>query len=401
MKKLAILLFLLFSILGCGGSKEKKEEPVKLIPYLYKNIYDNGPKVQNIVKVNLVDINSESEIKRIPTIEELKAVFKDLMEIYPNKENHFAIFVLPISSSLTSSTLDKSGIAIYDIRKVGDKEIEVMDFKYQLEYEIMTIKPDFIGRLGFIEYKNIIPIEIGSSIKGFINKNGEPYFSKDSMNSYILLNNSHQTLGTLYLTSENDKIKEISFYSANSALTENENKEMENIILNNEIKEGSNLSKKLENLYYNKPKFKLTRKQWGKNISKYFSSEKIIYVEKEDKGTYFNQNLYLTENIGIFNSWNKKSNKLTNLSIVGAQIENSEKLKKEYLAIVEKVIASSGIKISESTFKNLMDKLGFYDKANWEKGCNTYVEIENFGFELEINEIESFVVVRIVDNIRE
>ncbi|WP_462351494.1 hypothetical protein [Fusobacterium varium] len=88
------------------------------------------------------------------------------------------------------------------------------------------------------------------------------------------------------------------------------------------------------------------------------------------------------------------------MSILGVHIENSEKLKKEYLTTVEKVIVSSGIKISESTFKNLMDKLGFYDKANWEKGCNTYVEIENFGFELEINKIENFVVVRIVDNIR-
>ncbi|WP_462351495.1 hypothetical protein [Fusobacterium varium] len=302
MKKLAILLFLLFSVLGCGGSKEKKEEPVKLIPYLYKTVYDNGPKVQNIIKVNLVDINDESKIKRIPTTGELKVVFKDLMEVYPNKENHFAIFVLPISSTLTSSTLDKSRIAIYDIRKIGDKEIEVMDLKYQLEYEVMTIKPDFIGKLGFIEYKNIIPIEIGSSIKDFINKNGEPYLNKDGISSYILLNNSHQTLGTLYLTSENDKIKEISFYSVNGALSENENKEMENIIFNNEIKEGSNLSKKLDNLYYNKPKFKLTRKQWGKNISKYFSSGKIVHVEKEDKETYFNQALFLTEDLAIFNS---------------------------------------------------------------------------------------------------
>lgn len=400
MKKLAILFFLLFSFLGCGGSKEK-EEPIKLIPYNYKTIYNKGPKVQNIVEVDLIDATIDLGSGRIPTIEELKVVFEDLMKVYSNKENHFAIFVLPLSSTLTPNIFDKGGIAICEIRKIGDNEIEITDLKNQLEYNIMTIELSFIGKLGFLKYKNITPIELGSSIKDFINKNGEPYSREEGIYSYILLNNSYQTLGTLYLTSENSKIKGIKFISVNGALTKNESKEMENIILNNEIKEGSNLSKKLDNLYYNKPKFKLTRKQWGKNISKYFDSGKLIHVEKNDKGTYFNQGLYQTENIALFNSWDKKTDKLTDLSIIGAQLENSDKLKTDYLVRAKKVIASAGIKISDDTFKNLMNKLGFYDKNNWEKGCNTYIEIENFGFEFEINKIENFVVLRIVDNIGE
>lgn len=400
MKKLIILLTLIIILISCGGSKEKKEN-AKLIPYTYKTIYDNGPKVQNIVKVDLIDATIDLGSGRIPTIEELKVVFEDLRKIYPDKENHFAIFVLPLSSTLTPSTLNKDGIAIYDMRKIGNNEIEVIDLKDQLEYNVLSIQLSFIGKLGLVKYKNIIPIELGSNIKDFIDKNGEPYSIKDGIYSYILVNDSFQTLGTLRLTSEGGKIKEIKFISLNDVLNDNENKEMEKLILDNEIKEGANLSKKLENLYYNKPKFKFTRKQWGKNISKYFDSGKLVYVEKEDMETYFNQALYLSENIVIFNSWNKKSDNLTDLSIIGAQIENSNKLKEDYLEVIEKVIASTGIKISESRFKSLMDKLGFYDKVNWEKGWNTYIEIENFGFELEINKIENYVAFRIKDNIGE
>lgn len=400
MKKLIILLTLIIILISCGGSKEKKEN-AKLISYTYKTIYDNGPKVQNIVKVDLIDATIDLGSGRIPTIEELKVVFEDLRKIYPDKENHFAIFVLPLSSTLTPSTLNKDGIAIYDMRKIGNNEIEVIDLKDQLEYNVLSIQLSFIGKLGLVKYKNIIPIELGSNIKDFIDKNGEPYSIKDGIYSYILVNDSFQTLGTLRLTSEGGKIKEIKFISLNDVLNDNENKEMEKLILDNEIKEGTNLSKKLENLYYNKPKFKFTRKQWGKNISKYFDSGKLVHVEKEDMETYFNQALYLSENIVIFNSWNKKSDNLTDLSIIGAQIENSNKLKEDYLEVIEKVIASTGIKISESRFKSLMDKLGFYDKVNWEKGWNTYIEIENFGFELEINKIENYVAFRIKDNIGE
>lgn len=400
MKKLITLLTLIFLLLGCGGSKEKKES-VELIPYTYKTIYNNGPKVQNIVKVDLIGATIELGSGRMPTTEELKVVFEDLMKIYPDKENHFAIFVLPLSSTLTSNTLNKDGIAICDMRKIGNNEIEIIDLKNQLEYNTMTIELSFISKLGFIKYKNIIPVELESNIKDFIDKNGDPYSIKDRIYSYILVNDSFQTLGTLYLTSEDGKIKGIKFISLNDALNDNENKEMEKLILNNEIKEGSNLSKKLENLYYNKPKFKFTRKQWGKNISKYFDSGKLVHVEKEDMETYFNQALYLTENIAIFNSWNKKDDNLTDLSIIGVQIENSNKLKEDYLEVIEKVIASTEMKISESKFKSLMDKLGFYDKVNWEKGCDTYIEIENFGFEFEINKSENYVAFRIKDDIGE
>lgn len=233
MKKLAILLFLLFSFLGCGGSKEKKEEavPEKVIEYSFYETRRSSVKLQGDVLVYLVD-------GRLPTVEEMQKVAKKIINENNKLENYFFTFKIPFTNKRPEKEAEDFKF-YYGINKMKGKEFEITPLYTSMTFCKITISDRYIGQLGINKISNISPINIGDKLKKIIEKLGNPSENDSNCVSYYILNERNQMFGVLYLYYKDDIINEISFSSNNLDLTDLEKKE---------IVEYVNGNRKLEDL---------------------------------------------------------------------------------------------------------------------------------------------------------
>lgn len=240
MKKIFTFIFLIFTLFGCGEDKSLSPEPKEIIPYSFYQNSESSVKLGGIVNVNLVN-------DKFPSITEMEMVANDIIGKNPKFENYFFRFEIPFNIARPSKTPQKFDL-YYNINKLGKNDFEIMPLYQQLQFYDLTIKKEYIGKLGFNKISNISPLKIGMSIEELIDKLGSPSEKTKDTYSYFILNDRCQTFGTLYLSIKDDKVEEISFSSYNINFTEEQISDIKEYIKGN--KELSSLKiKELDDIY--------------------------------------------------------------------------------------------------------------------------------------------------------
>lgn len=243
MKKLFLLFTFIFLLFGCGDEEKTEVKPVveeKVIPYSFYEKGSNSVKFQGIVNLQLTD-------DKIPDLEQMKEVAKQLITKNPKFENYFFRFEFPFGQKRPEKNAMDFQL-YYNINKLGDNDFEIQPLYQQMTFYDITLKENVINKIGINKISSISPIKINDSIEEIVKKLGSPSEKEEDRYYYYIVNERNQMFGILYLEIKENKVSNVGFYSNNINFTENQLKELKEYVLGNKKLEDLNI-RELKDIY--------------------------------------------------------------------------------------------------------------------------------------------------------
>ena len=181
MKKLFLLFTFIFLLFGCGDEEKTEVKPVveeKVIPYSFYEKGSNSVKFQGIVNLQLTD-------DKIPDLEQMKEVAKQLITKNPKFENYFFRFEFPFGQKRPEKNAMDFQL-YYNINKLGDNDFEIQPLYQQMTFYDITLKENVINKIGINKISSISPIKINDSIEEIVKKLGSPSEKEEDRYYYYI-----------------------------------------------------------------------------------------------------------------------------------------------------------------------------------------------------------------------
>ncbi|CAL7899401.1 hypothetical protein [Fusobacterium necrophorum] len=236
MKKILILLSMIFLFISC---EDKKESGV--IPYTIVNTEPFGEKFQCDIAIDFV--NNE-----IPNVDQMKKVAEKIQKEHPEFKNYFFNFQFPFTDE-SESRNEYNFVSYYLLEKLdGNSDFRPVPHYNLIPENKITLNKEVVGHLGINMITNISPISTGMKLSEVEEKLGKPSIVHEKEVEYYIVNEKYQILGILFVQHSDSLVKVANFFPLRLNISKEQLSEIDAYIAGNKKFTDLNI-KELKDIY--------------------------------------------------------------------------------------------------------------------------------------------------------